>query len=78
MMGVFRSVLASGAHGNGFDWYSLVEPLGIATLVLIVATVSVGLLIKKKRRVLLPLHRTLAFLTLAAGLCHAIIVHLVH
>jgi hypothetical protein len=76
MMGVFRSMLADAARDGGFGLHSLIVPLGITTLVLIASTLSVGLFIRKKRRVLLPVHRTLAFLTLAGGLCRAIIVSL--
>jgi len=65
-------------HEHSLSWGSLVEPLGIATFVLLACTLTLGLLMKKNRRVLLPLHRALAFITLTSAICHALLVLFAH
>jgi len=65
-------------HGGGFSTARLIEPLGITTLVLLVLTGVAGLSVRKNRRVLLPIHKTLAVLTVLAALCHGTMVMLSH
>ncbi len=71
-------LVANGEHGEGSSLSGLIEPLGIVTLVLLATTLTVGLLMKKNRRVLFPLHRTLAFITLASAVFHGLLVLLAH
>jgi hypothetical protein len=70
-------LVANGRGAEGFP-ASFIVPLGIATLVLLATTLTVGLTIKRKRRVLLPVHKTLAFVTLGSALCHGLLVLLSH
>jgi hypothetical protein len=67
-------LLANGGHEDAAFAASFIKPLGITTITLLVATLIVGLTMKKKRRVLLPVHRTLAFITLALALSHGLLV----
>lgn len=53
---------------------ALIEPLGISTLSLLSATALAGLFMKKNRRVLLRVHKTLAILTVISAICHASLV----
>jgi len=55
---------------------ALMEPLGICTLVLLVATSLLGFLLKRNRKLLLPWHQRLAVATLVAGAVHALSVFL--
>jgi len=71
-------IVANGEYGEGSSLSALIEPLGIVTLVLLVTTLTMGLLMKRNRRVLFPLHRTLAFITLASALFHGLLVLLAH
>jgi hypothetical protein len=59
---------------DGFSFVSLIKPLGATALTLLLATAAVGLFRRKLGRRFLRIHKTLAALTVAAALCHAILV----
>ncbi len=59
---------------DGFNFYSLIEPLGITALTLLLATAVTGLFRRKLKRRFLTIHKILAALTVAIALCHAILV----
>jgi hypothetical protein len=71
---------ATGAGADDHDHHEhaalarLVEPMGAATLVLLVATAVTGGLIRRKRRPLLTLHKVLGTLTLLSAVCHGVLV----
>jgi len=65
---------APGQDAGGFPTARLIEPLGITTLVLLVLTAVAGLSVRRNRRVVLPIHKALAALTVLAALCHAAMV----
>ncbi|MFH1092735.1 MAG: hypothetical protein V1739_01110 [Candidatus Omnitrophota bacterium] len=52
------------------DFVSFIVPLGIATFVCIITTLVFGIFIKKNRRIVLPWHKGIAFMTLILGLVH--------
>ncbi|MFH0965128.1 MAG: hypothetical protein V2A58_14105 [Planctomycetota bacterium] len=60
-----------GGGQGGFFWVKLVVPLGIATLALLITTVTLGLLVRRKPRVILRWHKRLGIATLVVALCHA-------
>jgi hypothetical protein len=59
---------------DGFNFISLIEPLGITALTLLLATVATGLFRRKLKRRFLTIHKILAALTVTVALCHAILV----
>jgi len=65
-------------HERGFAWKSIVEPLGITTLLLLIATLCLGFLTRKNFQLLFKWHRLLAILTLISALCHATLVFIAH
>jgi hypothetical protein len=78
LAGGLPCLVASGEDGKEAFPASFIKPLGITTFALLATTLTVGLRIRKKRRVLLPVHKTLAFITLASALCHGLLVLLSH
>lgn len=64
------------AHVSSFKWYSLVKPIGIATLVLLLITASAGFFMRKRPRFLHKWHKRLAAITILAAFCHALLVFL--
>lgn len=56
--------------------YEYVKPTGILTLSLLAATVCIGLLRRRKPRLLLKAHKTLGVCALISGLTHGLIVFL--
>ena len=56
----------------------LVVPMGIMTLVLVILTVSAGLLRRRKPKLLLKWHKRLGILTLITALIHAALVLFTH
>ncbi len=88
-MGVCGFLLSSGAFageqgageseaGTTFQWFSLIQPLGIATLSVVALTVLTGLLRKKLRRKFLKIHLPLAIGALALGLSHGLLVFILY
>ena len=61
-----------------FSWFSLIQPLGIATLSLVGLTFLTGLLRKKLKRKFLKIHLPLAIATLALGLTHGLLVFILY
>jgi len=57
-----------------FNVHEMIEVLGITTLSLLVATALAGLFMKRNRRVLFRVHRTLAVLTIISAVSHASLV----
>ncbi len=66
------------AKPSSFPFYKLVKPMGIVSLALIVLTVSVALLRRKKPKLLLKWHKRLGIITLISALIHALLVLLTH
>jgi len=62
----------------GFTARALIEPMGIATLVLVAVTVGLGFLRKLNPRLLLTWHKRVGPVALAAGAIHAALVILSH
>ena len=67
-----------GDHGPGLTLAGLVKPVGITTLSLLVVTVSVALLRRKRPKLLLKWHKRLGIITLLFAALHAIIVLIAH
>ncbi|MHC4926189.1 MAG: YHS domain-containing protein [Planctomycetota bacterium] len=76
------SDLEHDEHGHSkassFPFFRFVKPMGIVTLVLIILTVSAGLLRRKKPKLLLKWHKRLGIITLFTALIHALLVLLTH
>ena len=66
------------APGFAFSWFSLVQPLGIATLSLVGLTFLTGLLRKKLRRKFLKIHLPLAIATVTLGLSHGLLIFILY
>ena len=64
-------------HGH-LEWADLAKPMGITTFSLLAITASLGLLMKRKPRVLRKWHHRAAALTLISAACHATLVILFH
>ena len=58
------------------DLHRFVEPAGITTLSFLLATLALGLNIRRNRKVLLPLHKALAITTACLALVHLSLVPL--
>ena len=52
------------------DLHRFIEPAGITTLSFLLATLALGFNVHRKRKVLLPLHKTLAITTACLALLH--------
>lgn len=59
---------------DGFNFVSLIEPLGITALTLLLITVATGLFRRKLGRRFMKVHKTFAWLTVAVALCHGTLV----
>ncbi|MHC4166056.1 MAG: hypothetical protein ACYSWQ_03785 [Planctomycetota bacterium] len=72
----FAGEQSTGQSESGFtfSWYSLIRPLGIATLSLVALTFVTGLLRKKLRREFLNIHLPLAIAAVVLGLSHGLLV----
>ena len=55
---------------SSVNLYRFVKPAGIATLSFLFATLALGLNVHRSRKVLLPLHKTLAITTACLALVH--------
>ena len=58
----------------GFNWWRLVKPLGIVTIILLFLTATLGLLRKVKYNVMIKAHKICAVITLISALMHAILI----
>ena len=65
-------------HNGHFSMALLVAPLGIATFILMFATLLAGVFMKRNRKRLFPWHRRLAVLTLVVAATHVLFVILAH
>lgn len=63
------SVKDSHEHSH-FSLGKLTVPLGISTLVLLFTTLSLGIFMKKNRRLIFPWHKRFAILTAISALLH--------
>lgn len=61
-------------HGSSFSLFSLVEPLGIATLSCVTATFLTGLFRRKLARRFLKIHLLFAIVSVILGFTHGILV----
>lgn len=59
---------------EGFSFYSLIKPLGATALTLLLITAATGLFRRKLGRRFMKVHKAFAWLTVAVGLCHAVLV----
>jgi len=69
---------SEGAHNNGFSPVRLIEPLGVVTLVLLIATALSGFFMKKNRKLLFKWHKRIAIAVIIAALFHAALVIISH
>lgn len=82
LLGIMLSDTASadehGGHehsdGSSFSFFSLVRPLGIATLCFLFATFLTGLFRRKLRRKFIKIHLLLGAVSVVLGLTHGILV----
>jgi hypothetical protein len=68
------------AHNNSQDNFSitiLVKPAGVVTILALFSTLTLGLMMKKNRKVF-PWHRRCAFFTGACAIIHSTLVALLH
>jgi O-antigen ligase len=61
-------------HANPINWFSLVKPLGAATLCCVCATFLAGVFRRRLGRRFLKIHVPLAILSVLLGLAHGILV----
>lgn len=59
--------------GSEFSPASLMGPLGILALVCLVITLTLGLLVKKNRRRLLPWHLRIGLITVIVAIVHGML-----
>ena len=65
-------------HGSGFSVGTLIEPAGMLTLGLLLATAALGIFRKQIPRRLNLWHRRLGLAAVVMGLLHAIFLFMVH
>jgi hypothetical protein len=68
----------SGEQGFAFSWFSLVKPLGIATLSVVGLTFLTGMFRKRLRTRFLKIHLPLAATALTLGLAHGLLVFILY
>ena len=56
------------------ELYRFIEPAGITTISFLFATLAVGLNIRRNRKILLPLHKTLGIITVCLAVVHLLLV----
>jgi phosphoglycerol transferase MdoB-like AlkP superfamily enzyme len=59
---------------EGFNFFSLIEPLGVITLSLLLITTATGVFRKKLRRRFMTVHKIFAWLTVVFALSHETLV----
>ena len=72
------SVRTNDDHKHKIELARLIKPMGIITLSLLVLTVLVGLLRRKKPKLLLKWHKRLDIITLISAFIHTILVLIVY
>ncbi len=68
-------------HNHSQDHFSiakLIKPAGVLTILSLFSTLTIGLMMKKNRKVIFPWHRRCAFLTGACAIIHSTLVALLH
>jgi hypothetical protein len=70
--------LHTSEQAFGADLYKWIKPVGVLALTLLAATVSLGILRRKKPKLLLKWHKRLGIATLIVALIHLIIVLIAH
>lgn len=82
MAGWVGNALAKGETGledpESTIFKLLIIPLGIATFVAIVTTLTLGLKMARNRAAIFPWHRRMAISTMLLALCHATLVIIFH
>jgi hypothetical protein len=66
-------------HNHSQDNFSiakLIKPAGVLTILSLFSTLTLGLIMKKNRKVIFPWHRRCAFLTGACAIIHSTLVML--
>lgn len=76
--GVVAFAGESGEQGSAFSWFSLVKPLGIATLSVVGLTFLTGIFRRKLRTRFLKIHLPLAATALTLGLAHGLLVFILY
>ena len=56
------------------ELYRFIKPAGIVTLIFLLATLAVGLNIRRNRKVFLPLHKVLGITTVCLALAHLLLI----
>ena len=84
----FNFIIGVNAYANGtshnhqpeaqFDFNVFIVPLGISTLICLISTLILGFSMRKNRKILFPLHKKIAFITLMLGLVHGAMVLIFH
>jgi DMSO/TMAO reductase YedYZ heme-binding membrane subunit len=59
---------------EGFSFVSLIKPLGAIALTLLLITAATGLFRRRLGRRFMKVHKTFAWLTVAAALSHAVLI----
>ena len=76
------NALANGGSGHEHQdttiFQSLIVPFGMATFILLLTTIILGLQMARNRAVIFPWHRRIAFSALFMALCHATLVIVFH
>ncbi|MFH1715722.1 MAG: hypothetical protein ABIF19_00090 [Planctomycetota bacterium] len=76
--GTFAAEQSDHEHNSAFSWFSLVRPLGIATLCCLCATFLTGLFRKKLRARFLKIHLPLAIAAVTLGLTHGLLIFILY
>ncbi len=66
------------AHEEHFSLRGLIQPLGAATLTLIIVTVALGVFRRANPKGMLRWHKITGILALISGVCHALLVLFAH
>lgn len=76
--GAFAAEHSDHEHTSTFSWFSLVRPLGIATLTCLCATFLTGLLRRKLKARFLKIHLPLAIAAVTLGLSHGLLIFILY
>ena len=76
--GAFATEHSGPEQTSTFSWFSLVRPLGIATLTCLFATFLTGLFRRKLRARFLKIHLPLAIAAVVLGLSHGLLIFILY
>jgi len=76
--GTFAAEHSDHENESMFSWFSLVRPLGIATLSCLCATFLTGLFRRKLRIRFLKIHLPLAIAAVVLGLSHGLLIFILY